>query len=97
MIGDIRAVVPLQNAFQDKEGNVRRAAAMSLLHLDRSGSVDLFIHVLQDEQPEQRVDAAWALGEAGESRAKGALLLALQFDEEGDVRMSAAKALKRLD
>jgi HEAT repeat protein len=43
-----------------------------------------------------RADAAWGLGEMDDKRASVPLLQAMNGDQESDVRLNAARALKEI-
>ena len=43
-----------------------------------------------------RADAAWALGEMNDVKARGPLLEAMAADKDSSVRLNAAKALKNI-
>jgi HEAT repeat protein len=57
-----------------------------------------FVQILQDPSTKSdlRADAAWALGEINDVKARDPLLRAMADDNDNNVRMSAAKALKNI-
>jgi HEAT repeat protein len=97
-IGDERSMEPLLLAFQNGDSNVRHAAVIALARINESGALPPFVHILQDPSAgsDLRTDAAWALGEMNDNKARGPLLEAMAVDKDDDVRLSAAKALKNI-
>ena len=89
---------PLLLAFQNSESNVRHAAVVALAKINKSRALQPFVQILQDPNAgsEMRADAAWALGEMNDAKARGPLLEAMAADEDSNVRLSAAKALKNI-
>jgi len=67
-----------------------------VLKINRTYAVEPFIILLQDENPEVRADAALALGEMGDERAVSPLFQAFGGDPDGQVKLSAAQALKKV-
>jgi HEAT repeat protein len=59
--------------------------------------VPSLIEILEDQSlpGDLRADAAWALGEMGDARAKEPLVYAMSYDRDNGVRMSAARAMKK--
>lgn len=99
VLGEIkeeRAIEPLIVAFQSKD--MREFAVQALVNINRSRAVEPFIQLLQDhnQTSDIRADAAWALGEVGDAKANEALLQAMSAEEDNDVRINAAKALKKV-
>ncbi len=97
-IGDEGSMEPLLLAFQNSESNVRHAAVVAVSKINKSRALQPFVQILQDPNAgsEMRADAAWALGEMNDAKARGPLLEAMAADEDSNVRLSAAKALKSI-
>jgi HEAT repeat protein len=95
-IKETRAIEPLISAFQSKE--MRQVSVNALLKINKSSAVEPFILILKDERAtdDMRADASWALGEMGDPRANEALLQTLASGKDNNVKMSAARALKRI-
>lgn len=93
---DARVKETLMQAFGDADSDARKSAAEALLKIDNSSAVEFLIQALQDENSGVRRDAAWAPGEAGDEKARGSLMQVMGADEDAEVRLNAAKALKRL-
>ena len=98
-IKDARAVEPLIVAFTSQSREMRLASVAALLKINKSSVVEPFIQILMDKNAtgDLQADAAWALGEMGDARATEVLLQALASSGYGDVRMNAARALKRIE
>lgn len=97
-IGEERSVQPLIWAFKNGDSNVRHAAVTALAEINRSLAVTPFIQILGDPnlQSDLRADAAFALGEMDDARAKEPLIFAMANDRDSSVRMKAAQALKSI-
>jgi HEAT repeat protein len=95
-IGDTQAINPLIEAFKEGDKQVRYNAVLSLMKLNKTSCVEAFIDLLESESAEVRTDAAWALGLAGDARAKNILLQTMAQDKDSRVRLSASKALREL-
>lgn len=95
-IGDEMCIDPLLLAFKNGDRNVRHAAVTALARINRSSALQPFVQILQDPNAlsDMRADAAWALGELNDVKAREPLLKSMADDKDGNVRMSAAKALK---
>ena len=97
-IGDERSMEPLLLAFQNGDRDVRHAAVTALARINASRALQPFVRFLQDPNAgsDIRADAAWALGEMNDIKARGPLLKAMALDKDDNVRLSAAKALKNI-
>ena len=94
-IGDTRAVEILIQSLNNREWNVRSKAIEALVKLGDNRAVVPLIEVLdRDGLSSECVTAAWALGEFGDSSAKGALKRASQH-RTPHVREAASAALKK--
>lgn len=93
-IGDERAIEPLVKALQDFWPDVRSAAVEAQAKIG-APAIALLLQMLQDEDPEVRVKAAWALRKIADAKAVPPLIQALT-DEAFDVRRTAATALDAL-
>jgi len=89
-----KAVGPLIKALQDEDTKVREWATRTLEKIGDGIEEVPLIEALEDEDqgPEVREIAAWALGEFRHGMAVGPLIKALR-DENSKVRRNAAKAL----
>jgi HEAT repeat protein len=97
-IGEEKSAEQLISAFKSGNHAVRQASAGALARINGSLAVPSLIEVLEDQSlsDELRADAAWALGEMGDARAKDPLVYAMSYDKDNGVRMSAAKAMKKV-
>lgn len=77
---------------------MRHAAVNALAKINESRALQPIIQILQDPSAgsDIRADAAWALGEMNDIKARGPLLKAMALDKDENVRLSAAKALKNI-
>jgi len=98
LMGEERSVEPLISAFKNGDHAVRQAAATALIRINGSLAVPSLIRILGDQnlQGDLRADVAWALGEMDDPRAKDPLIYAMSYDKDNSVRMSAAKAMKKV-
>ena len=98
VIGDESSMEPLLLAFKNGDRDVRHAAVIALARINRSQALQPFLQILEDPnaKSDMRADAAWALGEINDVKARGPLLKAMANDNDNNVRMSAAKALKSI-
>jgi HEAT repeat protein len=96
-IGDARAINPLIAAFSSSDSETRREVVAALVKLNDTSAVSPLIQILKNpkEKRDLRLDAAWALGELGDARAKKSLLDAMA-DKDTLIQMNAAKSLTRL-
>jgi HEAT repeat protein len=90
--GDARAVEPLISALQDRNADVRIAAARALPHGD-SRTVEPFLAALSDRNATVRDQAAQALVAAADVRAVEPLIERLRRDEDVDVTVHSIEAL----
>lgn len=80
--GDARFVEPLTRAFEHVSGNVQAAGALALGQLGEVHAVDVLLQLLSDScRGHTRVHAARGLGRAGDRRAVGPLIDALNVNE----------------
>ena len=95
-IKEERAIEPLIVSFQIKD--MRKIAVQALANINSSRAVEPFIQLLQDhnQTSDMRADAAWAIGEMGDAKANEALLQAMSANEDNDVKINAAMALKKV-
>jgi HEAT repeat protein len=98
MIGEENSAAELISSFKSGDHAVRLASVGSLVRINRSFAVLPLIDILEDQSlPEDlRADAAWGLGDIGDARAKDSLVYAMSYDKDNGVRMSAAKAMKKV-
>ena len=92
---DPRAINPLIQALGDDDSDVHAAAIEALTEIG-APAIDPLIQALQDGNSLIRKGAAVALGEIGDSKAKKPLLQVLSNDEDRNVQLSAARALKKI-
>ncbi len=85
----------LLSALEDRDAEVRAAAAKAIGHVSDTGAVALLAKSLSDPVWFVRLQAARALGTLAHQRAVRPLLAALT-DESWQVRAAAADALRRL-
>jgi HEAT repeat protein len=97
-IGDEGSMEPLLLAFQNNDSHVRHSVVIALARINESRALQPFVQILKDPNAgsEMRADAAWALGEINDAKARGPLLEAMAADEDNNVRLNAAKALKNI-
>jgi len=97
-IGEDKSLEPLIWSFKNGDGAVRHAAVAALVEINKSYAVDPLIQVLGDRNigSDLRADAAWALGEMDDPRAKEPLIYAMSYDKDNSVRMNAARAMKKV-
>ncbi len=97
-IGEERSLGPLILAFKNGKGPVRHAAVEAIARINKSFAVSPLIQVMGDQNIESdlRADAAWALGEMDDPRAKEPLIYAMSYDKDNSVRMNAARAMKKV-
>lgn len=97
-IGEERSLEALEEAFSQGTERMRMAAGRAMININASRTGAFMISLLQSQQTpaEVRADAAWALGEIGDGAAKGPLIRAMGGDGEEEVRISAARALKKI-
>jgi len=98
LIGEESSAQPLIQAFGNGDHAVRQAMIAALVEINKSVAVSPLIQILGDQslKSDLRADAAWALGEMNDPRAKDPLIYAMSYDKENSVRMSAAKAMKKV-
>jgi HEAT repeat protein len=95
--GDGRAAETLIESLNDRDGEVRRSAALALCHIPDSRALQpLLKRLWSDSDPQVRAKAALALCSLGDVRAVKSLAAALRGDKARDVREAAATALGRL-
>jgi HEAT repeat protein len=97
-IGDEMCMDPLLQAFKDGDRTVQYAAVTALARINRSSALQPFVQILQDPNAlsDMRTDAAWAMGELNDVKAREPLLKSMADDKDSNVRMSAARALKNI-
>jgi HEAT repeat protein len=83
-----KAIRFLLSALEHPIGHVRCAAIDSLVKIDRTRFVDVFIQRLRDPDPFVRQHAAFALGISADSRAVPALLVAVDYESHLDLASS---------
>lgn len=88
---DSRTILALVEDLGSKDGMARVWARRALVTIGPP-AVGALVEVLASKQPEQRWEAAKALGQIGDPQAIGSLIKALE-DEMFDVRWLAAEAL----
>src|SRR5580704_4391317 len=93
--GDENAVGPLIFALNDKEANVRCAAAKGLMRFHDRRAVEPLVKMLRDTDPLARAAAAETLGHLGDPVAVNHLVGFLR-DADPIVRTIAARSLERL-
>lgn len=96
---DIEIAIEIDSLKNDKDGNIRNAAAEALGdHGDKSAVPALIDAMKIDSRWYVRGSAANALGKLGDKSAMPALIEAMKNDKAGDgwVCMAAAKALGKL-
>ncbi|MEZ4415320.1 MAG: M56 family metallopeptidase [Gemmatimonadota bacterium] len=86
----------LEVAANDADAHNRQMAVGGLAELGGAGVLASLQERLRTGSPDARADAAFALGELGDSRAFTALARALTDDPEPGVRQTAATALRLL-
>ena len=86
-------VFVVANAMHGFENACNFSKHMASGNLD---DFDIILQALNDEEEPTRANAAWALGELGDSRAVEPLLAALKEDDIEWVRYMAARALGKL-
>lgn len=92
------AVVPsLIEVLAHPDVDVRKQVLDALAGIGDPGSADAVARILADPDPNVRAAAAEALGAIGWPQSAGALEEALQIDPERLVRLSALRALARLE
>jgi len=98
-IGEEGSLEPLIWAFENGDQPVRHAAVAAMVEINKSYVVDPLIQILGDRNKESdlRADAAWALGEMDDPRAKEPLIYAMSYDKDNSVRMNAARAMKKVN
>jgi HEAT repeat protein len=96
-IGDARAIEPLLQAFKGDDGGTRTEVVAALVKLNATSDVSIFIQILKNpnEKRDLRLDAALALGELGDIKARSTLLEAMA-DKDTMIQMNAAKSLTKL-
>lgn len=96
-IGDARAAEPLRRAFMSSDEGTRKDVVKALARLNDTGSVEQMIQILEDHKEDRnlRMDAASALGELRDPRARRPLLDAMT-DSDTMIQMRAAEALTKL-
>ncbi len=92
LIGDSRAVEPLNRMLRDEDKHVRRRAANALINIGDKRSVKPLIKALKDSEKKVRMRAAEALGKIGEYTAYRPLLKCLN-DNDSKVREAAYNSL----
>lgn len=90
--GDVRAIVPLQQALNDRNINVRINASWSLARLG-SAALPVLLQAFQVKNARIRSLIPFALAELGDWRALDPLLSALH-DQDSTVRAQVVMALK---
>ncbi len=90
-LGDPRALGPLLRTLQDRNPDVRLAAAKALAGIGRP-AVGPLVQALHQQEARVREVAAWALGRIRDARVVQPLIRALS-DEDVRVREAAAHAL----
>ena len=93
--GDPKAIDPLIQALGDKDSGVHAAVTEALAEIG-TPAVDPLIRALHDGNSAIRGGTAEALGAIGDSKARMPLLSVLANDKDCNVRLSAAKALKKI-
>ena len=70
----------------------------AIARINKSLAVGPLIQILGDQnmQSDLRADAAFALGEMDDARAKEPLIYAMSYDKDNSVRMNAARAMKKV-
>jgi HEAT repeat protein len=96
-IGDVKAIDPLIQAFKSNNSDTRQEVVLALVRLNGTSAVLPFIQILRDPKEKRglRMDAAMALGELGDAKARTALLEAMS-DSDTQIQLSAAKSLTKL-
>ena len=93
-----QAVASLVSTLDDRDAEVRKAAAQALGELDDPRAVEALMRALRtDSDAGVRATAAWALGEIEDPRAVPALGDALRGDQDAHVREMAAWALGEIE
>lgn len=92
---DPEAINPLIEALGDNDSDVHATAKQALAEIGKP-AIDQLIQSLQNGNGSIRSGAADALGEIGDSKARMPLLKILSNDKDCNVRLSAAKALKKI-
>lgn len=96
MMDDI-TINPLIAALRcDDNRDVKQAAAFALSIIGSSRAVDSLINVLEDNFWITRMEAIYALGKIGGTRAIGPLKKVAQRDTHQDVRLAAKETLAKL-
>jgi HEAT repeat protein len=97
-IGEERSIEPLIWVFKNGDRPVRHAAVAAIAGINKSLAVSPLIQILGDLnlQSDLRADAAIALGEMDDPRAKEPLIFAMSYDKDNSVRMNAARAMKKV-
>ena len=96
IIGDVRAVVPLIDALEDNNRDVREYAAKALGKIGDIRAVEPLIVALKDNNEFVRKYAAEALGKIGDVRAIEPLIVVLIQGDRFD-RLDAVEALDNLN
>jgi HEAT repeat protein len=95
-IGSSDASRVAAGALNDKNELVRATALGCVIFLPRDESSKLALPLLNDREELVRVEAAFALGEIGDSSTLHSLIQALQKDSSSRVRSAAASALGKI-
>ena len=88
----------LEEVFLSGGERIRVASARAMIEINSSRTALYMISLLNSSAApaEVRAGAARALGEAGEASGREPLIQAMSGDSDGEVRMSAARALKSM-
>ncbi len=95
IIGDPRAVEPLNRMLKEDDRHVRRRAANALINVGDERSVEPLINALEDSEEKVRIRAAEALGKIGDPAAYNPLLKCLN-DDKSEVREATYKSLQKI-
>jgi HEAT repeat protein len=97
-IGEESSSGALEEVFLSGGERIRVASARAMIEINSSRTALYMISLLNSSAApaEVRAGAARALGEAGEASGREPLIQAMSGDSDGEVRMSAARALKSM-